>query len=99
MSSAARAWEYALAASGTVRGRIAPRVKGDAAVTLSEVAQLRLPAAMIPGELVHKNNCGTGAGLLVMQPHAVVGGGKGHLVILSDNGSTSTRRHGSRRRR
>src|SRR4051794_25412424 len=45
-----------------IRGRIAPRVKGDAAVALSEVAQLRLPAAMIPGELVHKDNCGTGAG-------------------------------------
>ena len=55
-------------------------------MTLSEVAQLRLPAAMIPGELVHKNNCATGAGLLVMQPHAVVGGGKGHLVILSGTG-------------
>ena len=77
---------------GDVRGRIAPRVKGDAAVTLSEVAQLRLPAAMIPGELVHKNNCGTGAGLLVMQPHAVVGGGKGHLVILSGSGRSCTRR-------
>jgi hypothetical protein len=71
-----------------VGGRIAPCIEGDAAVTLAEVAHLRLPAAVVARELVHEDHGASGAGLLVVQPHAVIGGGQGHRDLLSDSGNT-----------
>ena len=45
-------------------GREAAGVEGDAAVLPAEAANLRLPAAMIAGELVHEHDRRAGAGLL-----------------------------------
>src|SRR6185295_8147933 len=53
----------ALRVLGHLRGRVAPGVVGDAAVTAREVAELRLPAAMVARELVHEDDGRPGPGL------------------------------------
>src|SRR5258708_26145463 len=50
-----------------VGGRKAARVVGDAAEVAREEAQLRLPAAVIAGELVHEHERRAAAALLVIQ--------------------------------
>ncbi len=65
---------------GHVGGRIAARVVGDAAVAAREVAQLRLPAAVVAGELVHEHDRRAAAGLLVVELDAVVGGKLRHVA-------------------
>jgi hypothetical protein len=72
-----------------VARRIAARVVGDAAVRACEVAQLRLPAAMVAGELVHEHERRAAAGLFVVQVDAVVGADRGHA--LSSVGVLSAR--------
>src|SRR5258708_27203939 len=53
-----------------VGGRKAARVVGDAAEVAREEAQLRLPAAVIAGELVHEHERRAAAALLVIQAGA-----------------------------
>jgi hypothetical protein len=64
-----------------IRGRIAAGVEGDAAVEPREMAQLRLPAPMIAGEFVDKNDQPAGAGLFVIQTDAVVRGRIRHVRL------------------
>src|SRR5260370_7817666 len=64
-----------------VRGRIPPRVEGDAAVALAEMPQLRLPAAGIAGEFMdedHRNPCPR---LLVMEANSVIRSGLRHAFL------------------
>ena len=77
----------ALHALGHVRGRVAARVVGDAAVAARKVGELRIPAAQVPGELVHEHDRRASARLLVVQFHAVVGGDVGHVGRLTEDGS------------
>jgi hypothetical protein len=55
-------------------GRPASRIEGDATVAPREIAHLRLPAAIVAGELVHEDDRRTAARLLVIELDAVVGG-------------------------
>src|SRR5258708_14972001 len=50
-----------------VGGRKAARVEGDAAEAAREEAQLRLPAAVVAGELVHEHERRAAAALLEIQ--------------------------------
>src|SRR5579862_524086 len=61
-----------------VGGRIAARVERDAAVAPREIAQLRLVAADVAGEFVDEDDRVAGAGFLVIEADAVVGGEVGH---------------------
>src|SRR5437016_4836933 len=66
-----------------VGGRIAARVIRDAAVAAREMAQLRLPAAMITRELVDEHDGCARAGFFIVKPHAVVRGNeRAHCGIL-----------------
>src|SRR5439155_14013574 len=67
---------------GHVRGRIAARVEGDAAVAAREKAQLRLVTAAVAGEFMHEHNRVAGAGLLVIEADAVIAGHMGHRNSL-----------------
>src|SRR5258706_11008049 len=60
-----------------VGGRKAARVVGDAAEVAREEAQLRLPAAVIAGELVHEHERRAAAALLVIQAGALLPRGVG----------------------
>src|SRR5215203_4189892 len=61
--------------------QIAPSIEGDATVAPSEVTHLWLPATMVAREFVHEDHGAAGAGFLVVEPHAVIGGGKGHVAL------------------
>jgi hypothetical protein len=61
-----------------IRRRVAARAPGDAAMALAEMAHLHLPRAVVGGELVDEDDGRARAGLLVVELHAVVGGGKWH---------------------
>jgi hypothetical protein len=63
---------------GHVGGRIAARVIGDAAVAAGEMPHLRLPAAVIAGELVREDHRGAGPGLLVIEADRVIRGQHWH---------------------
>src|SRR2546422_452207 len=66
-----------------VGGRIAARVIRDAAIAAREMAQLRLPAAMIARELVDEHDGCARAGVFIVEPHAVVRGNERvHCGIL-----------------
>src|SRR5438046_2703817 len=66
-----------------VGGRIAARVIRDAAIAAREMAQLRLPAAMIARELVDEHDGCARAGFFIVEPHAVVRGNERvHCGIL-----------------
>src|SRR5256885_5503342 len=68
-------------------GQITARVGGDAAVAAREKAQLRLVAAIVAGEFMHEDDRVAGAGLLVIEADAVIGGDMGHRNSLrSDRG-------------
>ncbi len=58
------------------------RVVGDAAEIAREKAHLRLPAAMIAGELVDEDERRAAAGFLVMEPGAVLGTRVGHQILV-----------------
>ena len=58
---------------GHVRWRISPRGIGDGAIALAEMPHLRLPGAMVAGELMHEDDRCARAGLFVMQANAVIG--------------------------
>ena len=79
----------ALEVLGHVGGRIAARVVGDAAVAAREVAHLRLPAAVVAGELVHEDDRRAAAGLLVVQLDAVVGVQRWHVAFYVDESGCS----------
>ena len=68
---------------GNVRRRIAAGVVRDAAVAPREVPQLRLPAPVVAGELVHEDHRVAAAGLLVVELHTVARGRVGHAVLRS----------------
>src|SRR5258707_12072379 len=68
-----------------VGGRKAARVVGDAAEVAREEAQLRLPAAVIAGELVHEHERRAAAALLVIQAGGVPPTGGGRHKYLSRN--------------
>ena len=50
---------------------VSARRVGDAAIALAELAQLRFPAAMVAGELVHEQNRHALADLFVIELHFV----------------------------
>jgi hypothetical protein len=56
-----------------IRGRISPRVVGDAAIASREMAELRLMTAMIAGELMDEDDGRSRARLFVEEPDAVIG--------------------------
>src|SRR4029453_4742181 len=64
-----------------VRRRRAAGTISDAAVALAEVAHLRLPRAVVGRELVDEHDGLAGAGLLVPELHAIVGGGVWHRFL------------------
>ena len=66
---------------GHVGGRVAAGVVGDGAVALTEMAQLRLPASVIAGELVDEDDRHAAAGFLEIEFHSVIGGGVRHDVL------------------
>ena len=68
---------------GHLRGRVAAGVGGDATIAAREVAHLRLPAAMVAGELVHEDHRLAAPGLLEVQLDPVVGLGESHVAPLS----------------
>src|SRR5437899_11861276 len=61
------------AVRGDVGRWIAARVEGNAAIAAGEVAQLRLPAAMVAGKLVHKDDRRPAAGLFEIELHPIIG--------------------------
>src|ERR1700722_6455946 len=61
-----------------VRWRIAARGIGDGPVALPEMLKLLFPAAMIAGEFMDEDDRRAASGFLVVQPHAVISGRKGH---------------------
>ncbi len=56
-----------------VRGRIAARVVGDAAIAPPEIAHLAFVAAIVVGEFVDEDDRRPRPGLLVIEAHAVIG--------------------------
>src|SRR6266850_281363 len=58
--------------AGDLGRRIAARVENDAPVSAREVAHLRLPAAEVAGEFMRKHDGRAGAGLLIVELHAIV---------------------------
>jgi hypothetical protein len=58
--------------------RIAARAPGDAAVALAEMAHLRFPRAVVGGVFMHEHDRCARARLLVVELHAIVGGGIWH---------------------
>jgi len=67
---------------GHVRGRVAAGVVGDAAVAAREVADLRLPAAGVAGELMDEDDGGAGAGLDIVQRDTIIRHDMGHGLLL-----------------
>jgi hypothetical protein len=67
---------------GHVGWRIAARGVGDAAVAAREVSDLRFPAAMVAGELMHEQQPLAGPGALHVQRDAIVGLDQRHLRLL-----------------
>jgi hypothetical protein len=61
-----------------VRGWIAARVEGDAAIAAREIAHLRLVTAIIAGEFVHEHDRVADAGLFVVEADAVISNNVGH---------------------
>src|SRR5579872_629656 len=55
-----------------VRRRETPSIKGDGAITLSEMAHLQLVAAQVAGEFMHEDYGMPGARFLEIQSHPVV---------------------------
>ena len=68
-----------------VRRRVSAGVVGDAAVAAREMAQLRLPAAMVAAELVNEHDRRAGAGFLVVELYAVIGGERRHMAFYVDD--------------
>ena len=66
---------------GRVGERIAAGVIRDAAVAAREKPYLRLPAAVVPRELVHEDQGGAAARFLVIEPDTVVRGRVRHSSI------------------
>ncbi len=62
-----------LAILGDVGGRIAACIEGDTAIAAGKVAQLRLPAAMVTGKLVHEDDRRPATGLLEIKLHPIIG--------------------------
>src|SRR5262249_6444283 len=60
-------------ACGHIRRRITSGVECDTAIAPAEMSHLRLPAAMIPGEFVHKDQWRARTGLLIVKANSVVG--------------------------
>src|SRR5262249_11383259 len=63
-----------------VGGRVTAGVVGNAAVAPAEMAQLRLPRAVVAGELMYEHDRRTRTDLLVKEFHAIVGGKVRHRV-------------------
>ena len=63
-----------------LRGRIAARRKGDAAIQAREGAHLRLPGPVIAGEFVDENHWRAHAGFFVIELGAVAAGDGRHAV-------------------
>ena len=67
---------------GHIGRRVAARIVGDAAVAPPEIPHLRLVAAVIVGEFVDEHDRRAGAGLLVIEADAVIGGQVWHRRSL-----------------
>ena len=63
----------ALGADRYVARHVPACAVGDTAVRARKVAQLRLPTAVIAGELVHEHDWRAAAGLFVVELNTVVG--------------------------
>src|SRR5258706_16291632 len=83
-----------------VGGRKAARVVGDAAEVAREEPQLRLPAAVIAGELVHEHERRAAAALLVIQAGGALlrGGGAQKSYGRNTGGGMFMRPPGNNRR-
>src|SRR6185312_4286401 len=68
-------------ALGHIGGRIAPGVEGNAAITLAEMTELRLPAPEIAGEFVDEDDWRSVAGLLVVKADSVIRPGLWHAFL------------------
>src|SRR5882762_9778045 len=66
-----------------VRWRIAARGIGDGPVAPAEMLKLLFPAAMIAGEFMDEDDRRSASGFLVVQPYAVISGGKSHGQLQS----------------
>jgi hypothetical protein len=58
--------------------RVAAGIKSNTAVTAAEVAHLRLPAAIVAGKLVHKDDGETTTGFFIIKLDVVARGCVGH---------------------
>ena len=63
---------------GHIGRGITAGVERNAAVAAREEPHLRLPAAMVAGKLVDEDDRRADAGFLVVELHAIIGGGVGH---------------------
>ena len=68
---------------GHVRGRVAARIVGDAAIAPPEIAHLAFVAAIIVGEFVDEDDRRPRPGLLVIEADAVIGRQLCHRRLLA----------------